>query len=185
MRYLFFLCFVACGAPFEGELIAPLPEGAVDHVRVTEAGRVEAATDAGTSDRAMFDVGAPDRAATDAGAPDQVATDATPDRDPSDAGCTPSPSVSYVECPGIYEPGFTQPANFCLWNAEGSQASYPVTPAECQCAGQYTCACLAGHYADPCVALGLKSMCQDIKPGMSESDGAVVMTTEPIWQCYQ
>jgi hypothetical protein len=194
LLFAFFLV-VGCGSPFEPQLFAPLPEASTElpetgHMRpvpdtgapTPETGRPDAGAgaeaapgrpDAGAGAEAARPDAQPD---PEAGAPDAGAPDApTP---PMEASCDLSPTVPYVACPGGDDTSYSQPDSFCLYVDPTSESSVVPTPPECRCAGDFTCACLALHYADPCAAMGLKSTCST---SGYELDGGF---TQPIWQCY-
>jgi hypothetical protein len=81
---------------------------------------------------APSDVSSLDR---DAGPPPPPPKDAGP----TDAGCTPF-SPATIMCGGVV---MNEPENYCV--SYGGGGYITPTPAECQCAATYTCACLEAH----------------------------------------
>jgi hypothetical protein len=159
----------ACGAPFfssSDDLDAGHHLEARHDVGAPEASD-EASRHVGTE-------GGPDTASHDARVAD---TPSSPDasaggheggrggeRGPADAGCSPLPSQP-ITCP-YGTTGATSPAQFCF--TFGGMGYESATPAACQCAATYTCACLLAAGLDWAALCGSPSYvgsCTDTATG--------------------
>jgi hypothetical protein len=98
-----------------------------------------AVTDAVTAD--AVDSGEP---VMDTGPDGVVPSDGGPGLgDAAEAGCEPIPAAT-ITCGGAGNggPSYATPGFFCGTNYTSNQYFLGATPSECQCAGQFTCACL-------------------------------------------
>jgi hypothetical protein len=148
MKYLLFLACAACGGSFSSDPPAPdagrdaplrtmLPDAAheEDHTDPTDA-----APDRALLDAPPGDVHTPPDAPVDHVAP----VDAPPP--PADAACIPF-GVATVLCPGGI--GSTTPGQYCVYESTEGTSEVATTPAACQCASTYTCACLESSVTVP------------------------------------
>lgn len=171
-------CAMACGSPFSAEIGPPdadtdsspdrgdrdtgHKDSAPDHTDSSDAHTDH--TDGGQLvDGAHKDTGFPE----DSPVGDvDVAVDAVTDRDasgpptdtgPVDTGCT--PLTSTFQTGWCYSPGITTPGTYCVTSTSTGQHA-GTTPAECQCAATFTCACLVAA-GDPCDGHGVFTSCTD------------------------
>jgi hypothetical protein len=79
------------------------------------------------------------------------------DTGPVDTGCT--PLTSTFQTGWCYSPGITTPGAYCVTSTSTGQHA-GTTPAECQCAATFTCACLVAA-GDPCDGHGVFTSCTD------------------------
>jgi hypothetical protein len=118
-----------------------------------DAADVEASTEADDGLRGS-DAATVDASTSDANVDVDSSTDSDSNADSSPT-CAPIPRSGY-QC-GIV--GIDVPAYFCLVNPPRgpNKQTYVSTPAECQCVGAYTCACLFAHAAVVCADGGAPS----------------------------
>ena len=148
--------------PLEGAVVPTVPTAAENvpdagafeaDVGTLDAGPDVAALEASVPDAGAFEAGADADAGPGAETP-EASTDAhaevsTPDAKAHDAQpiCVPIPPTVF----GCGISTYTFPAQYCAFPMDSVTIGLP-TPPECQCAGHYTCECVAAM--DPCGPTG-------------------------------
>lgn len=166
MKYVAFLCLVACGAPFESTHHI-MPEGGTAEGASPEAAR-DAKGDAPTPPDAGPDTPVPPPVDAGHDAPhDAPLKEAAP---PVDSGC----ALPAIPSPAVYGVMNVSQYGIAL-NGGGSYTGTP-TPAECLCAATYNCICLEEK------APVLDGLCTD--PMFPNFNSCFMDGTVPVISCY-
>jgi hypothetical protein len=161
---LLFLNGCALLAGLDGYEQASLDSGAAEAAPAADSGSLDADASLDSGAESSIDGG------TDSGSSDASSSDAAIDASSPDADADTCPlPTSPATCSGG-QPGYDRPATFFFTGHAGcaggfTQCAPVATPAQCQCAGTYNCACVmaahAGGYSNCAPDSGYNVTCDD------------------------